>query len=61
MGLLALFGSGAAAILPGWVILVITILVSMFLTSFVGVFVERVSAIAPCATPRAPRPPSPAS
>lgn len=29
-------------VLPGWLILVLTILISMFLTSFVGVFVERV-------------------
>ncbi|MBU1003753.1 MAG: branched-chain amino acid ABC transporter permease [Proteobacteria bacterium] len=42
MSLLALVGTGAAAILPGWAILVLTILISMFLTSFVGVFVERV-------------------
>jgi branched-chain amino acid transport system permease protein len=28
--------------LPGWLILVLTILISMFLTSFVGMFVERV-------------------
>jgi len=42
MGLLALVGTGATAILPGWVVLVLTILISMFLTSFVGVFVERV-------------------
>lgn len=40
--LIALVGTGAAALLPGWVILVLTILISMFLTSFVGVFVERV-------------------
>ena len=42
MGLLALFGAGAAATLPGWVILVLTILISMFLTAFVGIIVERV-------------------
>lgn len=29
-------------VLPGWLILVLTILISMFLTSFVGMFVERV-------------------
>jgi branched-chain amino acid transport system permease protein len=29
-------------ILPGWMILVLTILISMFLTSFVGVLVERI-------------------
>ena len=40
--LLAVFGTGAAAILPGWLVLVITILVSMFLTAFVGLVVERV-------------------
>ena len=28
--------------LPGWLILVLTILLSMFLTSFLGMFVERV-------------------
>jgi branched-chain amino acid transport system permease protein len=42
LGLLSLFGTGAAAILPGWLLLVLTILVSMFLTAFVGVIVERV-------------------
>jgi branched-chain amino acid transport system permease protein len=42
MGLLALFGAGAAVALPGWVILVLTILISMFLTAFVGIIVERV-------------------
>ena len=41
-GLLALFGSGAAAMLPGWVVLVLTILISMFLTAFVGIIVERI-------------------
>ena len=41
-GLLALAGTGAAAILPGWFILVLTILISMFLTGFVGIIVERV-------------------
>jgi branched-chain amino acid transport system permease protein len=41
-GLLALFGAGAGAALPGWVILIITILASMFLTALVGVIVERV-------------------
>lgn len=40
--LLALVGTGAAAFLPGWGILVLTILISMFLTSFVGILVERV-------------------
>ena len=41
-GLLALFGTGAAAVLPGWMILVLTILAAMFLTALVGVTVERV-------------------
>jgi branched-chain amino acid transport system permease protein len=39
--LVALTAMGAFA-LPGWLILVLTILISMFLTSFVGMFVERV-------------------
>ncbi|OQX27300.1 MAG: branched-chain amino acid ABC transporter permease [Desulfobacteraceae bacterium IS3] len=34
--------SSGAIVLPGWLILVLTILISMFLTSFVGMFVERV-------------------
>ncbi len=42
LGLLSIFGAGASAVLPGWIILVLTILISMFLTAFVGVFVERV-------------------
>ncbi len=33
-GLLALAGTGAAAILPGWFILVLTILISMLLTGY---------------------------
>jgi branched-chain amino acid transport system permease protein len=41
-GLVALAGTGAAAILPGWMILVVTILASMFLTAFVGIIVERI-------------------
>ena len=41
-GLIALFGAGAGAALPGWMILVITILASMMLTALVGVIVERV-------------------
>ena len=41
VGLLALSSSGALA-MPNWVILVLTILFSMFLTSFVGMIVERV-------------------
>jgi len=40
-GLVALCEMGAIAP-PGWVILVLTIIISMFLTSFVGMFVERV-------------------
>jgi branched-chain amino acid transport system permease protein len=42
IGLLALFGAGSAVVLPGWMILVLTILISMFLTAFVGIIVERV-------------------
>jgi len=41
-GLIALFGAGAAAVLPGWMILILTILAAMFLTAIVGVIVERV-------------------
>ncbi|MGD8563754.1 MAG: branched-chain amino acid ABC transporter permease [Desulfarculaceae bacterium] len=40
-GLVALSSSGAL-VLPTWLILVLTILVAMFLTSFVGMIVERV-------------------
>lgn len=40
--LLALVGTSGAAILPGWLILVLTILISMFLTALVGIIVERV-------------------
>jgi branched-chain amino acid transport system permease protein len=40
-GLVTLSSMGALA-LPGWLILVLTILISMFLTSFVGMIVERV-------------------
>jgi len=40
-GLLALASLGGLA-LPGWLILVLTILFSMFLTSLVGILVERV-------------------
>ena len=40
-GLMAIASMGAIA-MPGWLILVLTILFSMFLTSFVGMFVERV-------------------
>ena len=39
--LVALTAMGAFT-LPGWLILVLTILISMFLTSFVGMLVERV-------------------
>jgi len=39
--LLALASLGSIAV-PGWVILVLTILISMFLTSIVGIIVERV-------------------
>ena len=40
-GLVALAATGALA-LPSWLILVMTIIISMFLTSFVGMVVERV-------------------
>jgi len=40
-GLTYLAASGAIVV-PGWLILVLTILISMFLTSFVGMIVERV-------------------
>ena len=40
-GLLALAGLGAVS-LPGWLVLVLTIIISMFLTALVGVIVERV-------------------
>jgi len=40
-GLIALSSAGAVA-LPNWLILVLTILIAMFLTSFVGIIVERV-------------------
>lgn len=40
-GLVALSATGAL-VLPGWIILVLTILISMFLTSLVGMLVERV-------------------
>ncbi len=41
IALIGLASSGAVAI-PNWLILVLTILFSMFLTSFVGIIVERV-------------------
>ncbi len=37
----ALVALGSIA-LPGWLMLVLTILITMFLTSFVGIFIERV-------------------
>ena len=40
-GMAALASAGAVA-LPNWLILVLTIIISMFLTSFVGMIVERV-------------------
>lgn len=40
-GLMAIASLGTFA-MPGWLILVLTILFSMFFTSFVGMFVERV-------------------
>jgi branched-chain amino acid transport system permease protein len=40
-GITALTAMGGFA-LPGWLILVLTIIISMFLTSFVGMLVERV-------------------
>ncbi len=40
-GLVALTSVGAI-VLPGWMILMLTIIISMFLTSFVGMIVERV-------------------
>jgi len=40
-GMTALAATGALA-LPNWLILVLTIIISMFLTSFVGMIVERV-------------------
>jgi branched-chain amino acid transport system permease protein len=40
-GITALTATGSIT-LPGWLILVLTILISMFLTSFVGMLVERI-------------------
>lgn len=51
-GLIAITAMGAFA-LPSWLILVLTILISMFLTSFVGVLVERVGYRPLRAAPRA--------
>jgi branched-chain amino acid transport system permease protein len=50
--LVALSSLGAMT-LPGWLILVLTILISMFLTSFVGITVERVGYRPLRAAPRA--------
>jgi branched-chain amino acid transport system permease protein len=50
--LIALTAMGAFA-LPGWLILVLTIIFSMFLTSFVGIIVERVGYRPLRAAPRA--------
>ena len=41
-GLLAL-GESGVLVLPGWLILVLTILVSMFLTALLGIAVERIA------------------
>jgi branched-chain amino acid transport system permease protein len=41
--LLKIVGTGTAALVPGWLVLVATILISMFLTAFVGIIVERVA------------------
>jgi branched-chain amino acid transport system permease protein len=41
MGITALSAIGAIA-LPGWLILTLTIIIAMFLTSFVGMLVERI-------------------
>jgi branched-chain amino acid transport system permease protein len=51
-GLMAIASLGTFT-LPGWLILVLTILFSMFLTSFVGMFVERVGYRPLRAAPRA--------
>ena len=50
--LVALSSMGTLA-LPGWMILVLTILISMFITSFVGITVERVGYRPLRAAPRA--------
>jgi branched-chain amino acid transport system permease protein len=39
---LAAFASLGAVTIPNWLILVLTIIISMFLTSFVGILVERI-------------------
>ena len=51
-GLVALASAGAVA-LPNWLILVLTILIAMFLTCFVGMIVERVGYRPLRAAPRA--------
>ena len=58
-GLIALSAAGVIA-LPGWLILVLTILISMVLTSFLGMFIERVGYRPLREAPRA-WPPSPGS
>lgn len=40
--LLVAMSAGGAIVLPGWLILILTILISMFLTALLGMFVERV-------------------
>ncbi len=40
-GLLAIAATGVIP-LPSWLVLVLTILIAMFLTSFVGILVERI-------------------
>ena len=40
-GLVAL-SAGGIMVMPNWLILVLTIIISMFLTSFVGMIVERI-------------------
>jgi branched-chain amino acid transport system permease protein len=41
LGFIALFGTFSLA-LPGWLVLVLTILLAMFVTSFVGISIERI-------------------
>ena len=53
-GLMAIASLSTIA-MPGWLILVLTILFSMFLTSFVGMFVERVGYRPLRSAPRASR------
>ncbi|RJX19715.1 MAG: branched-chain amino acid ABC transporter permease [Desulfobulbus sp.] len=40
--LLVALSAGGAVVLPGWLILVLTLLISMFLTALLGMLVERV-------------------